>query len=163
MMRTRLLAALLAAIAVGGIAGWLRPLPEMTNAADKEPQSGWQLPSPETLERSSAALFAQARTLKWLADAGPGSAGDTRQEWTLKAILPAENALLLQTGKEALISRAEVGATLPDGSRLLAVRGDTVVVELDGCRMDRHLYPRASAPDSPECKTATAQKDTQQP
>jgi len=163
MTRSRLLAILLASVAVGGLAGWFRPLPEMKSSTSEEPRTGWQLPAAETLERSSAALLAQARTLKWLGDAGAGSAGDARQDWTLKAMLPAEDAILLQTGKEALISRAEVGATLPDGSRLVAVRGDSVVIELDGCRMDRHLYPRASDSDSSECKTATPQKDTQQP
>ena len=81
------------------------------------------------------------------------------QDWTLKAILNGENAILIQSGKEALISRAEVGATLPDGSRLLALKGDIAVVERDGCRMDRHLYPRAPNSDSSECNLATLQKD----
>ncbi len=143
--------------------GWLRPLPAIDPSTDKVRESDWRLPSSEALERSSATLSTQARTLNWSGDSISGASTNSPQDWALKAILGQKNAILLQSGKEALISLAEVGATLPDGSRLLAVRGDTVVVELDGCRMDRHLYPRASDPDSPECKTATPQKETQQP
>ncbi|WP_161809372.1 hypothetical protein [Stenotrophomonas nitritireducens] len=162
MTRTRIIAAFLASLAAGGMAGWFRPLPAMDSAPDRELQVDWRLPPGEMLERSSAALSSQARTLKWMDDgaAGPGGAA---QEWTLKAILGAENAILMQSGKEPLISRADVGATLPDGSRLVALRGDTIVVELDGCHIDKPLYPRASNSDSSECKTATAQKDAQQP
>ena len=162
MNRIRLAVALVAVLLAGSVAGWLRPLPTLSTAAKHEPQAGWQLPPQDTLERSSAAMFAQARTLKWVGDAtSAGSA--TAQDWILKAILSGEDAILIQSGKETLISRAEVGATLPDGSRLLAVRGDTVVVELDGCRMDRQLYPRASDSDSSECKATTLPKDMQQP
>lgn len=162
MTRTRIVAALIASVAAGGVAGWFRPLPAMEATADKQPQIDWRLPAGEMLERSSAALLSQARTLRWMGDGSAGTGG-TPQDWTLKAILGGENAILVQSGKEPLISRADVGATLPDGSRLIALRGDIVVVELDGCRMDRHLYPRASNSDSSECRTATPQKDAQQP
>lgn len=163
MSRLRMLAIFLVTCIAGGMMGWLRPLPAMGSSTDKVEGSDWRLPSPEVLERSSATLSNQARTLRWTGDSISGTSTHGPQDWALKAILDEEGAILLQSGKEALISRAKVGATLPDGSRLLAVRGDTVVVELDDCRMDRHLYPRASDPASPECKTVTPQKDTQQP
>ncbi|WP_447585081.1 hypothetical protein [Pseudoxanthomonas mexicana] len=162
MSRMRLGIILALALVASSLAGWFRPLPTLDAATGREQQVAWQLPSPEALERSSAALSSQARTLKWMGDATSGGA-TSPQDWTLKAILNGESAILIQSGKEALISRAEVGATLPDGSRLLALKGDIAVVELDGCRMDRHLYPRASNPDSTECNVATLQKDTQQP
>ena len=162
MSRARLGAILALALVASSLAGWFRPLPLPNAGADREQQVAWQLPSPEALERSSAALSSQARTLKWMGDATSGGAMSL-QDWTLKAILNGENAILIQSGKEALISRAEVGATLPDGSRLLALKGDIAVVERDGCRMDRHLYPRAPNSDSSECTLATLQKDTQQP
>lgn len=162
MTRTRLWAAILVAIAIGSVAGWLRPLPTLESAMDKGSSAGWQLPAPETLERSSVELSSQARALAWVGDTGTGGSA-APQDWILKAILTGEDAILLQSGKESLISRAEVGATLPDGSRLVALRGDTAIIERDGCRMDRPLYPRASDSGSSECKTAIPQKDTQQP
>ncbi len=120
----------------------------------------WQVPRMSALERSSADMTAQIRNLKWLGDAA--FSGDTdKQEWTLKAILNEEGAIIIAVGKQALISRSKVGDTLPDGSRLVALRGDTAVVELDGCRMDRHLYARAADPGPPECRTASLSKETQ--
>lgn len=163
MTRIRLLAMLAVSIGVGGALGWFRPLPDPANSTDAVASSDWQIPSRESLERSSASLLAQARTLKWQGDHSASNDDALRKDWTLKAILPAENAVLLQVGKDALISRVEVGATLPDGSNLVAVRGDTVTTELDGCRLDRHLYPRASDSDSPECRTDTSPKDAQEP
>lgn len=162
MKRTRLAIAALAAVAIGSVAGWLRPLPATLAAEGQERQASWRLPSKDDLERSSVDLSSRARTLKWVGDSSSGESS-LPQDWILKAILRGEDAILIQSGKESLITRAEVGATLPDGSRLLALQGDIAVVELDGCRMDRHLYPRASNSDSSECKAATLQKDAQQP
>ncbi len=163
MKRLHLIASLAAAAVVGGLLGWFRSIPSALDA----PRTGGQhsaqaLPAPHTLERSSATLFSQARTLGWLGDSNGGDDSSFRVQWTLKAVLVAEDAILLESSKEALIIRAKVGATLPDGSRLIAVKGDVAVVELDGCRIDRYLYPRASDSDSSECKAVSPKKDPQQ-
>ena len=165
MTRFRLVSALCACLVLGSLAGWLRPLPVFDSAAGGGHEAAWQLPTKETLERSSAALSSRTGQLRWQGEsaAGGGSVVAEAQEWTLKAILSEEGAILLQSGKGTSISRASVGTTLPDGSRLLALKGDVATVELDGCRIDRHLYPRASSSDSPECQAATIPKDPQQP
>lgn len=160
MTRLRIGMVLVLLALLGGIGGWLWPPPPLPTTDYPRATAPWKVPPPEAVERSSASMTAQARNLKWLGDAAPG--GSTAlTEWTLKAILSGEDAILLTSGKEALISRAKVGDTLPDGSRLVALRGDTAVVELDGCRMDRHLYARAADLGQPECRTASLLKETQ--
>lgn len=164
MKRMQLGMAMLAAATIGSLTGWFRPIPLPSSMSDHEQQVSWQLPSAATLERSSAALSSRAQSLRWAGDAAPDGASDfSVQDWTLKAILNRDEAILIQSGKDSLISRTEVGASLPDGSRLLALKGDIAVIELDGCRIDKHLYPRASNSNSSECKAPTSHTDTQQP
>lgn len=160
MKNTYLAATIACAIVLGVTGGWLRTLPDL-GSEQEEPSIAWSIPSLQDLQRSDATLSVQARSLRWIGNTNSRD-GEPRQDWTLKAILAAEGAILIQTGKPATISRAEVGGTLPDGSRLLSLHGDTALIELDGCQQHRHLYPRASNSDSPECQTASLTKEKQQ-
>lgn len=160
MSRFQLGALLVGGLVLGGIAGWFRPLPKPSTTPQADTAS-WELPPKESLERSSIEMVAKARNLKWPGEAGGPGGSTSLEDWALKAILGADDEILIATGKDAVISRARVGDTLPDGSRLVALRGDTAVVEIDGCRSDRHLYARAADSGPTECRTASLPKETQ--
>jgi hypothetical protein len=123
------------------IAGWFRPTPLATHAINPH-AAAWRLPSPADLERSSASLFAEARGAPWLGD-GAGGAPAAGTGWTLMGLVgPAgDRAVLVRVGNDPLIKPYRAGDTLPDGSRLESVGSSGIVIDHDGCRMRRPLYP----------------------
>jgi hypothetical protein len=129
-----------ACILVAAIAGWFRPTPLATNAIGPH-DAAWQLPTRADLERSSAAQFAATRGVSWVGS-GPG-AGTPSAEWTLLGLVGRANdrAVLVQAGNDPLIKRVGAGDTLPDGSRLVSVGTNGILIDRDGCRMRRPLYP----------------------
>ena len=52
-----------------------------------------------------------------------------------------EAADLVKAGNDPLIKRVGAGDTLPDGSRLVSVGTNGILIDRDGCRMRRPLYP----------------------
>jgi hypothetical protein len=128
-------------IAVAAIAGWFRPTTLATNAIGAH-DAAWRLPTAASLERSSAAQFAATRGVSWVGS-GPAGAGTPSSEWTLLGLVgrPDDRAVLVKAGKDPLIKRVGAGDTLPDGSRLVSVGTNGILIDRDGCRMRRPLYP----------------------
>ena len=128
-------------IVLAAVAGWFRPTPLATHAINPH-AAAWRLPAPADLERSSASRFAEARAASWVGEGtgGPGVAGT---EWTLMGVVgPAsDRAVLVRIGNDPLIKPFRAGDTLPDGSRLESVGSSGIVIDRDGCRMRRPLYP----------------------
>lgn len=151
-------------VALAGVAGWWRPIPAPASATAAQ-QAAWHLPTAAGLERSSIEQFAATSGVAWLGD-GVGGGGAAVQ-WTLRGIVGPDNpAVLVQAGTDPLIKRLQSGDTLPDGSRLVAVLRDRVVVERDGCRTQRPLYPPAiAATPAPAagCMPPGTDKETPQP
>ncbi|MGN6111803.1 MAG: hypothetical protein ACTHOC_02125 [Luteimonas sp.] len=145
----------LLAIAVGGVAGWFRPFQAPVGATGGG-AGAWSLPATAQLERSSAAQYAAIRAVPWVGT-GTGPVGATTSEWTLLGLVgrPDDRAVLVQAGKDPLIKRLGAGDTLPDGSRLISVGSDGIVVDRNGCRVRRPLYAAAQesgeAPAEPQC------------
>jgi hypothetical protein len=52
-----------------------------------------------------------------------------------------DRAVLVRVGNDPLIKPYRAGDTLPDGSRLESVGSSGIVIDHDGCRMRRPLYP----------------------
>lgn len=164
MRRHHLLLALAASLLVGVLAGWFQSPPSNASGANNG-DAPWALPDATTLERSSATLDAGARSLRWV---GGNQGGDTQggqaSEWTLLGILPRENAVLVRAGTGDAISRVEVGATLPDGTRLTSVARDSAMIERDGCPVGRSLYPRPTGDTAPSaCNDAAPPKEVPPP
>lgn len=160
MRRIHLALALGAGLAIGAIGGWLRPVPELSTQANAG-NGQWNLPPAEALERSSAAQFAIARSLRWV---GAGHAAADGGPWELRGVLPPEGTILVQSGTPARISRVKIGDILPDGSRLAAVERDAAVLDRDGCRVRHPLYARpADETLSSECANAAPEKETPTP
>ena len=162
--RTTMILAAAGVVALAGVAGWWRPIPAPAIATAAQ-QAAWHLPTAAELERSSIEQFAATSGVAWLGDGVGG--GSAAVQWTLRGIVGPDNpAVLVQAGTDPLIKRLESGDTLPDGSRLVAVLRDRVVVERDGCRTQRPLYPHASAatPAPAEgCMPSRTDKETPQP
>jgi hypothetical protein len=168
MTRTQLALALGVALIAGTLAGWFRPVPIGAKQADNN-ASSWNLALTGVPERSSAAQFAALSGLRWVGDtAGDGMGGDgsASTDWTLRGLLRPEGAALVQVGTDPLIKRIPTGAILPDGSRLAAVERDSAIIDRDGCRTRRSLYPQPATDTSlegAECITAGPDKETPQP
>jgi len=163
--RTRMLLAAAGVLVLAGVAGWLRPIPASPGAANAQ-KSRWDLPTAAELERSSIEQFAATRGVAWVGDGAGGVDGGSVQ-WTLRGIVgPYNDVVLVQAGSEPLIKRFQSGDILPDGSRLVAVLRDGVVVDRDGCQTRRPLYLPASsaAPAAGDaCMTPGTNKETPQP
>ena len=128
------------AVLIAAVAGWFRPTPLATHAINPH-AAAWAIPAPADLERSSAALFEEARSAAWVGGAG-GAAGPGA-EWTLLGVVgPAgDRAVLVRVGSDPLIKPFHAGDTLPDGSRLESVGSSGIVIDRGGCRVRRPLYP----------------------
>jgi hypothetical protein len=136
-------------VVVAAVAGWFRPVSLETGATN--PHSGaWQLPAASALERSSASQFAAIRGVAWVGE-GSGSAGSPSAQWTLLGLVGRfdDRAVLVRAGNDPLIKRLRSGDTLPDGSRLVSVGSDGIVIDREGCRMRRPLYPATVDSQSP--------------
>lgn len=130
---------------VGAVAGWLRPIPPDSAAAEAG-TSEWTLPPEHTATRTAASLFELALNLRWVGDVPPASEEQDEAaavEWALRGILLPEAAILVQVGADPLIKRFGTGDILPDGSRVASVERDAVVLDRGGCHHRRSLYPSA--------------------
>lgn len=125
------------------VAGWMRPI-EPTAGDRVQPAPAWRLPDPDDLERSGARQLAAIERIRWLGDDGTATAPQ-RVEWRLIGVVGPETdrIALVSSGKPPLIKQFQTGDTLPDGSILASVGSGGVIVELDGCRMHRPIYPAA--------------------
>ena len=161
--RRNMILAAAGVVALAGVAGWWRPIPA-TASATAAHQTAWHLPTAAELERSSIEQVAATSGVAWLGDGVGG--GSAAVQWTLRAIVGPDNpAVLVQAATDPLIKRLHSGDTLPDGSTLVAVLRDRVVVERDGCRTQRPLYPPASAATpapAEECMPPGTDKETPQ-
>ena len=148
MTRRTMAFAAAAVVVLAGVAGWFRPMPTPVGAASAH-QPKWRLPRAADLERSTAAQFAAISRVTWLGDAGAGAGGPGAQ-WTLLGVVgrPDDRAILVRAGSDPLIKRLHSGDTLPDGSKLVTEGSRGIVVDRDGCRTIRPLYPldRAATP-----------------
>jgi hypothetical protein len=147
MNRRALIAAAAGCVGLAALAGWLRPL-DLPVGATGGGAGQWRLPGAATLERSPMAEFAQARALGWVGTGGGNAAAAEdggSSEWTLLGLVGRsdDRAILVQAGNDPLIKRLGAGDTLPDGSRLVSVGSDGIVIERDGCQSRRPLYPVA--------------------
>lgn len=130
------------------VAGWFRPLPTEPGKA-RNSRTAWSLPPAAELERSSAAQFAATAKIKWPGDTTAGSGAEGATSWTLLALVRGpDQAALVRAGSDPLIKRFKAGDTLPDGSRLLEVLQDAVLVERDGCQTRRRLYRSSNQEDA---------------
>lgn len=162
MSRPKLLILLTVVTALGAVAGWFRPLPSL-GAGPAAGDGKWNIPEAAALERSSAALAAEMRGLRWVGDAGASLEGGS-SEWTLLGVMPQESEILVQVGKDPLIRRVKIGDILPDGSRLIAVGRDTASIEREGCQIDQPLYARPSNEKvTPECADNATVQELPQP
>jgi hypothetical protein len=136
------------------VAGWFRPTPLATNAVGPH-DTAWRLPTPASLERSSAAQFAATRGVAWVGSGG-AAAGTPSAEWTLLGLVgrPDDRAILVKAGNDPLIKRVGAGDTLPDGSRLVSVGKDDILIDRDGCRVRRPLYPAPEDTPPADCMPA---------
>ena len=143
MNRRLAIAAGAACVALAALAGWLRPL-DLPVGATGGGAGRWQLPDPAMLERAPIAQFAQARAVGWVGTgSGPVAAAGGSSEWTLLGLVGRsdDRAILVKAGNDPLIKRLSAGDTLPDGSRLVSVGSNGIVIERDGCQSRRPLYP----------------------
>ena len=153
MTRARLAWAVLAAAVAGAaLAGWWRPVPLEIHAAGAR-GGPWRLPDPARLERSSAADFAEVLQVAWVGTGGAVvTPGDT--SWQLLGLVgrPDDRAILVSVANDPVIKRYGAGDTLPDGSRLVRVGSDGIVIDRQGCRVRRPLY--APPPENDPARAA---------
>ncbi len=148
-------ALLVAACAVAGVAlGAAWPPPPIPK--NRESAAGWSLPA-NALERLPKAASEQAGQLRWLGQGDAGGDGTQRQEWRLAGVLqtPQPVALVMTPGKQKQNFRLEPGATLPDGSRLSGIEGDTVTVQRGECTLVYQLHRSQPIRTTGPCSAGT--------
>lgn len=131
---------------LAAIAGWYRPLDAAT-ASEAVRAAAWRLPTAAELERSSAALSAAADGVDWV---GEGGGGGPTVQWQLLGLVGRydERAVLGRVGSDPLIKRFRSGDILPDGSTLVRVGTDGIVIDRDGCQIRRPLYATVKGSES---------------
>src|SRR5690606_5555675 len=146
---------LIAACALTGVAvGAAWPPPPIPK--NRESAAGWALPA-NALERLPADALTQAGQLRWLGQDTAGGDGQQRQDWRLAGIAqtPQPVALVMTPGKNKQNFRLEPGATLPDGSRLAGIEGDTVTVERGACTLVYQLHRSQPIRSTGQCSSGT--------
>ncbi|KAF1686628.1 hypothetical protein B1992_06880 [Pseudoxanthomonas broegbernensis] len=150
--RTVLLLAAGAATGVALGAAW--PPPPIPKS--REDAAEWTLPA-DALERLPRDAVTRAGQVRWLGEKGADGDGQASQEWRLAGILqtPQPVALVVTPGKQKQSFRLEPGATLPDGSRLAAIEGDTATVERGACTLVYQLHRSQPIRTSGPCSAGT--------
>lgn len=145
---TVVLASGAAIVALAGVLGWFRPT-TTTNMASPTRGTAWHLPDAARLERSSAALSTAAAGVAWAGQGGPATGQDVR--WELLGLVGRldDRAVLVKVGTDPLIKRVRSGDTLPDGSKLVSVGSDGIVIDREGCRSRRPLYATVQGSQPP--------------
>lgn len=128
-----------------GLAGGLAwPLPRAQGPASGELRLA--VPPRSALERYSEADFAALRSGTLWSGSGAAQAGSSKMTtWRLLGVVlrPAGVALIQADNRQM---RVAVGAALPDGGTLLAVRADSVEFQQGQCNYRRALYSPADQP-----------------
>lgn len=121
----------------------------------------WSLPPQEQVARFSADAFAQAGKLRWHADRADGSdAPSAAVAWQLVGLTEAERTQVLVIEAGARQARRLVtGESLPDGSRLTGIDGDTITVALDGCERVYQMHRKQPIRSSGSCDVTPAASD----
>lgn len=132
---------LIVATVVGLVAGLAWPPPPLPKS--QQDAADWNLPSVSALAPTSADDFNQAiGGLRW--SGGGAETGGGPVSWRLAGFLNAPpTAALIETTEASgrgQTRHATPGDTLPDGSRLLSIEGDSIHVELGSCRSTHQLY-----------------------
>ena len=137
----------------GFFAGMAWPPPPIPAA--REDTVDWAPPPAALMSRYSPDVFAQARSVRWQADrGGTGEPDDaTAVSWRLAGLLenPEAHAIVLESGPGQVASTLEPGATLPDGSLLVEIVGNTITVESGDCRRTYKMHYRQPIQSSGSC------------
>lgn len=174
-MNRRLILLISGCVLIGLVLGAAWPPPPIPRSRAAEAE--WTLPTSAQLARYSPEDSSQVtRAARWGGEGG-GPTG-TRGNWRLAGFVndPEPAALILPQAATAAIpsgggtrrapraggasappapaERAIPGDALPDGSRLIAIEGDTITTELDGCRLVYQLYRPQPVSASPACTEA---------
>ncbi|WP_158636528.1 hypothetical protein [Luteimonas marina] len=155
----------MSACAATGLAlGVAWPPPPIPKARGAEGE--WTLPDARTLARFSADNYKQATgSVQWGDNAAEGAQS---QAWRLAGFLltSPDSTALIETvgtrGVKAKVVHAKPGDALPDGARLLAINGDKITSELDGCKSVRQLYRKLPISRSGECDATAAPPENQE-
>lgn len=146
--------------------GWFRPVPQDVPPASLHSES-WGLPSKDIMDRSSAALASQARTIRWGSGSstGGGAAITGESSWALLGVVLDRGVptALVRTADKPEILRIVAGGTLPDGSRLVTVERGAVIMEAGGCRKRRPVYSEAQQDDSNSADACAAPQGNKEP
>ena len=136
-----------ACVLLGVAGGWLStPLPDSTGT--RNAANAWQLPNQRQLSRFDERTFmALQLSHAWASSQeasarGPGPRGSTQRPlWSLLGVVlsPEPVALILDTHK-AQVSRVSVGATLPDGAKLVTISHDSISVSAEGCSTHINVF-----------------------
>lgn len=153
MMTRRHLLYLICALAAGltiGVA-W----PPASSTQSKISKSKWSLPGPDTITRHNPRdMAAVTATVTWGNDSKAG--GDkiaAPGSWRLVGILRDSGltALIMPANATTEATRVAIGESLPDGSKLVAIEGDTVSTEHDSCRTTYQMFLPAPLSQSDGC------------
>lgn len=148
---------LLAAIAVvagvtTGLVWPALPLPKLSKAS-----GDWSLPPGRDIARHVPQDMATvASDMRWKGvgkDGGTASA-EGHATWQLAGILHQQTATILTmpSGQATEATRVAVGDVLPDGSKLLSIKGDQVVTQHDNCLTTYAMFHATPVAQSDGCK-----------
>lgn len=144
-----LVSALVAGLIIG--AAW----PPATSSQNKAAKGEWRLPGADTITRHNPRdMAAVTAGVRW---GGEGKAsGDkvvTPGTWRLVGILRDDGltALVMPPDASTEATRVAIGDTLPDGSKLVAIKGDTISTENDSCRTTYQMFLPAPVSQSDGC------------
>lgn len=154
--RRALVAAALAGLLVGAVAGLFLPI--RAAAPPKSDESPWSLPNALETRRFRFDQFQTVQGARYWGDLlQPGQRGAPAPQWTMVAIVtqPRLRVAVNPTGKEQKSVWVGIGEALPDGATLVAANRDSIWYEKDGCRRVRKLYQKPTA-DSDTCIGAPA-------
>ena len=120
-------------------------LPIRAAAPSRGSELDWRLPSPQSIRRFDQAQYETLKTAGfWNTQATPRDGKPAADAWTLLAIMarPIAQVAVSAPGarKQAWV---RLGGTLPDGATLVAIDGDRIWFEEDGCRRVKQLYAAA--------------------
>ncbi|MEO9078071.1 MAG: hypothetical protein ABI268_02055 [Rhodanobacter sp.] len=144
---------LISALAAGLLIGvaW----PPATSTQNKSSKVEWSLPGPDTITRHNPRdMSVVTGKVRWGNEAKAG--GDkaaTPGSWRLVGILRDSGltALVMPADATTEATRASIGDILPDGSKLVAIKGDTVITENHSCRTTYQMFLPAPVNQSDGC------------
>lgn len=137
--------------------------PPATPSPSKALQGEWSLPNQDAISRHNPRDLATVTAdIKWGSEAKAGNDKvATAGAWRLVGILRDSGltALVMPPDASTEATRVAIGETLPDGSTLVAIKGDTVTTENHSCRTTYQMFLPAPVNQSDGC----AQTDVPNP